>query len=317
MKNNHTKSVLSELGFFILGMVLGAGLILMTQEPETSVLTPLTLIILICLSAAAIVQGAKTIIEGLVIPYITKKKAAVRALGKHGIRVVRRDDTAKIAYKGILALLNGDIVKSEELLQKALSLSDVRQNQLFCLEWLRKLYEDQGNDTKLLWCYRKAVEYAPEDPEFQTRLGHYYYVDGKLDQAIYCMEQALRYDPNSGYAYYILAKIALIRGENQKVREVLEKLGKINENHPLYHMELAEYYAMQGDSEKAEEECKKSMLCGNKEPDELNKRINAMLSFHNTEYDGNNLPIEYYRRREKKRSEKPVHSGGTGVINND
>lgn len=169
----------------------------------------------------------------------------------------------------------------------------------------------------MLWCYRKAVEYAPDNPEFQSRLGHYYYVEGKLDQAIYCFEQALRYDPNNGYSYYIMAKIALMRGEDEKALETLEKLTKINENHPLCHAELAEYYAIQGNVEKAEEECKKSQLCGVKEPDELNKRINAMLSFHKTDYDGNDLPSAYYRRLEKKRDEKPLHSGGTGVINND
>lgn len=314
MKNEKKNNVLSGLGMFILGAILSAGIILMTMTPDNYIFF-LTLIIL--LSITAIFQAAKYIVSELVVPHTAKRRAALRALGKHGVRIIRHDEAAKIAYKGILELLNDDMAKSEELLQKALSLSDSRQNQIFCLEWLRNLYENQENDSKVLWCYRKAVEYAPENPEFQSRLGHYYYVEGKLDQAIYCFEQALRYDPNNGYSYYIMAKIALMRGEDEKARETLEKLARINENHPLCHAELAEYYAMQGNAEKAEEECKKSQLCGVKEPDELNKRINAMLSFHKTDYDGNDLPSAYYRRLEKKRDEKPLHSGGTGVVNND
>lgn len=308
------KSVLSGLGWFLLGAVLPGGIILIKYDSENKIIT---LIIVIVFALAAIFQAAKYIVSELVVPHMAKRRAAIRALGKHGVRIIRHDEAAKTAYKGILELLNDDMAKSEELLQKALSLSDSRQNQIFCLEWLRNLYENQENDSKVLWCYRKAVEYAPENPEFQSRLGHYYYVEGKLDQAIYCFEQALRYDPNNGYSYYIMAKIALMRGEDEKARETLEKLARINENHPLCHAELAEYYAMQGNAEKAEEECKKSQLCGVKEPDELNKRINAMLSFHKTDYDGNDLPSAYYRRLEKKRDEKPLHSGGTGVVNND
>lgn len=314
MKNKRGKSAFASVGICFLGVILGAGITLIFAEPEDHIFM---VILLVLMSVSMVFVSAKYIVSNLVLPHMSNRRAALRALGKHGVRVVRRDNTAKIAYKGILALFNDDTAKAEELLQKAFSLSDSRQNQLFCLEWLRNLYENQENDSKVLWCYRKAVEYAPDDPEFQSRLGHYYYVEGKLDQALYCFEQALRYDPNNGYSYYIMAKIALIRGEDEKARETLEKLKKINENHPLCHAELAEYYAMKGNVEKAEEECKKSQLCGVKEPDELNKRINAMLSFHNTEYDGNDLPSTYYRRLEKKRSEKPVHNGGLGVVDND
>ena len=314
MKNERGNNTLSSVGMCFLGFILGAGVTLIFAEPENHLFM---VILLVLIALSLIFVSAKYIVSELVLPRMAKRRAALRALGKHGVRIIRHDDTAKIAYKGILALLNDDTAKAEELLQKALSLSDSRQNQLFCLEWLRNLYENQENDSKVLWCYRKAVEYAPDNPEFQSRLGHYYYVEGKLDQALYCFEQALRYDPNNGYSYYIMAKIALIRGEDEKAREILDKLTKINENHPLCHAELAEYYAMKGNAEKAEEECKKSQLCGVKEPDELNKRINAMLSFHNTEYDGNDLPSSYYRRLEKKRSEKPVHGGGIGVIDND
>ena len=100
-----------------------------------------------------------------------------------------------------------------------------------------------------------------------------------------------------------MVKIYLVRGEDEKAYETLEKLIKINENHPLAHSEFANYYAMQGNREKAEEECKKAQLCGYKEPDELNRRINAILSFNETEFSGEDLPSLYYRKIEKTEQE--------------
>lgn len=238
----------------------------------------------------------------VVIPRRSKRNAALRALGKDGIKLVRKDEIARLAYKGIYSLLDGKLPQAEEYLQQALSHTDMRQNQMFCIEWLIRLYEAMENDSKLMWCYRKAVEYAPDNPEAQSRLGHSYFSEGKLDRAEYCFEQALRYDPNHGYSYFSLAKIQMVRGEDKKAFDTLQQLVKINENHPLCHAELADWYAMQGDAEHAEEECRKAQLCGIREPDELNKRINAMLGFHKADYDGKNLPEIFYRKIEPKTS---------------
>ncbi len=92
----------------------------------------------------------------------------------------------------------------------------------------------------------------------------------------------------------------MIRGEDDKAYETLKNLLKVNEQHPLCHAALADYYAMKGDKVKAEEECKKAVLSGIHNPDDLNKRINAMLSFHTTEFSGEDLPSIYYRKIEKK-----------------
>ena len=264
-------------------------------------------------TVAAIVLGGYAVVilmtlfaviwTDVVVPHRAKKRAALRALGKDGIKLVRSDEVAKLAYKGIYELLSGRLAHAEDYWQESLSRSDMRQNQVFCIEWLARLYEAMENDSKLMWCYRKAAEYAPDNPEMQSRLGHAYFSEGKLEQAAYCFEQALRYDPTHGYSYFSLAKIQMVRGENEKAFDTLQNLVKINENHPLCHAELADWYAMNGDAEKAEEECKKAQLCGIRDPDELNKRINAMLSFHKTDYDEKNLPELFYRRIETKSEE--------------
>lgn len=294
-KNEDGKIGFQRLLFVALGGLIGALISYLATDDWT--VAP---IVLGCWSGAVLITLIAVIWTDVVTPYRAKRKTALRALGKDGIKLVRKDDVAKLAYKGIYALIDGRLAEAEEILQLALSRSDIRQNQMFCIEWLIRLYEAMENDSKLMWCYRKAVEYAPDNAEAQSRLGHAYFTEGKLDQAIYCFEQALRYDPNHGYSYFSIAKVQMLRGEDDAAFETLQKLVKINENHPLCHAVFADWYAMHGDAQKAEEECRKAQLCGIHDPDELNKRINAMLSFHKTDYDGKDLPEMFYRRIEDK-----------------
>lgn len=296
MKNNENRH--ASAAMFLCGAVFGM-LVWVALGVDSDNMKP-HIVVAALLALAGVIFLAVFLMDLFLVPYISRRKAAVRALGRDGIRIVRKDDTAKLAYKGIYYLMCGKFPQAEDYLQQALARSDVRQNQMFCVEWLVRLYETTDNIPKMLWCYRKAAEFSPDNPEAQSRLGHAYFSDGKLDQAEYCFRQALKYDPNNGYSYFSLAKIQLVRGEDDQAFETLQNLLKINENHPLCHAELADYYAMQGNREMAEEECKKAQLCGIKEPEELNKRINAMLSFHCTDYDEKDLPSMFYRKIEKK-----------------
>lgn len=229
------------------------------------------------------------------------RRAALRALGKHGLKVMVNDESARVAYKGIVKLFQGIYPIAEELLLKSLSMAGVRQNQLFCVEWLVKLYEETENEARLLWAFRKAAEVAPDNPEVQSRLGHAYYADGKLENAEYCFEQALKYDPNHGYSYYSLSLIYMLRGEDDRALETLKKLETIQAGHPLVQAELATWYAMHDDEKSAEEHYDKAILCGYKEPEQLSKRMTALRMFnHAEEADGEDLPANYYRRIEKE-----------------
>ena len=296
MKNNKTENNIAILAAFILGIGSGVLICVTFMPDDRDFLFSIVIFFAVMVGVLFIIF----MLGKFLIPYISRRKASIRALGKDGIKVLRHDKTAKLAYKGIYALLCGKYPESESYLQEALALADVRQNQMFCVEWLLKLYEAMEDESKIRWCIRKAVEYSPDNPEAQSRLGHAYFAEGNLDKAEYCFEQALRYDSNNGYSYYSLVKIYLVRGEDERAFETLEKLIKINENHPLAHSEFANYYAMKGNREKAEEECKKAQLCGFKDPEELNRRINAILSFNETEFSGEDLPSLYYRRIENK-----------------
>ncbi len=295
MKSNENKPVSAAM--FLCGSVFGV-LVWMAFGVDSESFKP-QIVVAALLALASVIILLIFLMNQFLLPYISRRKTALRALGRDGIRIVHKDKVANLAYKGIYALMKGDFPKAEDCLQRALAQSDIRQNQCFCVEWLIHLYETTENEAKMMWCYRKAVEMAPENPEAQSRLGHAYFNIGTLDKAEYCFEQALRYDPNNGYSYFSLSKIYLIRGEDEKAFETLQKLEKVNSQHPLCHAAFADYYAMQGNKLKAEEECKKAELCGIHDPDLLNKRINAMLSFHETEFSGEDLPGLYYRKIEK------------------
>lgn len=255
----------------------------------------------IILCGMTLVVVVLSMIFSLIKEKIDLRRAALKALGKHGLKVVASDESARVAYKGIVKLFQGNYPDAEELLMKSLSMASVRQNQLFCVEWLIKLYEETESEPRLLWAFRKAAEVAPDNPEIQSRLGHAYYADGKLENAEYCFEQALKYDPNHGYSYYSLSLIYMLRGEDDRALETLKKLEKIQEGHPLVQAELATWYAMHDDEKSAEEHYDKAILCGYKEPEQLSKRMTALRMFnHAEEADGEDLPENYYRRIEKE-----------------
>lgn len=245
--------------------------------------------------------------------YFDLSKKAFGALGKHKITVVFRDRNARMCYKGIMAMMKGRLAKAEELLMEALNNSDVLQNQLFCIEWLGKIYEMTGDQANVLWTYRRSAELAPDRADLQCRLGNAYYADGKLDKAMYCFEQAIKYDPNNGYPYYNIAKIYMIRSEYDKAHEEFEQLLKINDSHPLVFAEMATLYAIENDVEKAKEYCTKAIMCGIKDPESLSASITAILNLGRAkDYDESDIPHEYNSVSPKAEEETREGDGDAG-----
>lgn len=234
------------------------------------------------------------------------RRQAMIFMGRDGYKAVMKDRVARIAYKGVCAYVKGDLPQAEEHLTKALDLSDIRQNQVFCIEWLIRVHEAYNDKGRLMWCYRKSAEYSPDSPEVQSRLGHAYVVEGQLDKAMYCFEQALHYDPNHSFSRYNIAKIYMLRGEDEKALQTLEELVKLHENHPLVFAELATYWAMHGDEEKCREYYEKSIMCGYEQPRRLSDRMTAIKDFNNSDTaDDSDLPKEYYRHIVKEEEKKP------------
>ncbi len=259
-----------------------------------------------CVVGFAVMLCLSVILGNTFVYELKCRRAAFKAMGRDSFKAVIKDKVAKTAHKGIYYMIKGDSARAEELLISALSLADVRQNQLFCVEWLVRLYEAADDSAKLLWCYRKAADYAPDNADIQSRLGHAYYVDGKLDKAMYCFEQALHYDPNHGYSRFSIAKIHMVRGEDDKAISVLEELLAIQENHPLVFSELATIYAMHREDDKCREYYEKAILCGYEDAEKLSKRMTAIYEFNKAQgADGSDLPSEYYRHIQTEEEKKP------------
>lgn len=242
------------------------------------------------------------LIVRFLLPYLFRRQKALEALGGNGFGKLIKDPVARLAYRGIYSILNENYTKAEKYLEQALSRTENSANQLFCYEWLLKIYESDPdkNKDKILWCFRKTAEVAPDNAQVQCRLGQAYFSDGRLDSALYCFEQALRYNPLEGYAVYMTAKIQLIRGEDEKALETLKGLIEINENHPLVYAELAIYYAMHDEIEQCSECFQKAVFCGYRDSETLERRIDAIKRFRRGEtYDGEYLPKDYYRRVEE------------------
>lgn len=279
MKEKNSRMLISVFSF-IGGLACTLGM-LYSNAANGADRVKLYLTVFVLTTALISVFSTQTVY--LLQPYFAKRAAARRALGKHGIGKIMRDKTAHLAYKGIFALFNENTAKAEEYLNAAFSRADIRENRLFCIQWLLHVYEAREDDEKQLWCMRTAAELVPENPEVQAQLGRAYFVRGQLDKARYCFEQAIRYDPNNGYCYYSIARIHMLREEYGEAEQVLETLLKINENHPLVYAEFAELRAILGDRQGAEEYYQKALLCGYKEAKELNERIAQTLGFCGSE----------------------------------
>ena len=90
--------------------------------------------------------------------------------------------------------------------------------------------------------------------------------------------------------------------ENMKEQlDTLKQLEYIQASHPLVKAELATWYAMHDDEQKAEEYYDKAIICGFKEPEQLSKRMTALRLFNHAEgATGSDLPQDYYRKKEKE-----------------
>ena len=281
------------------GVMLGYAIVLIYSAYSTGdIFLPL-----IC---GLIITGVTAVCMGILLlreyffPYMRNRRAAIKALGKDGFTVAIKDPVAKMACKGIARLFDEDYPKAEEYLEKALSMSDVRHNQYFCVEWLVRLYERSNNEVRYVWAIRKAAELAPDSCEAQSRLGHYYVSNGKLDKAEYCFEQAMHFNPNEGYPCYSMAKIAMLRGNTELAKEYLDRVIKINESHPLAYAEYAIISAMNEEYEKSHEYYQKALCLGYDKFEKLQRQLDAIKRYNNGEcFNGEDLPEDYYIRREK------------------
>ncbi len=287
--------------FVVIGLIL---LLFFMLDP---VQDRLLIFYAICAMLAVVIGIIGAVVVNLTLGrHVARRRKALLLMGKDGFKAVMRDRVARIAYKGVYEFVKGNLPMAEEYFTKAMDLSDIRQNQIFCIEWLIHVHESYNDNSRLLWCYRKAVEFAPDNPETQSRLGRAYMIEGRLDRALYCFEQALYFDPNHGFSTFNIAKIKMFRGEDEEALRILEELSQRQQNHPLVFSELAVICAIMGDEEKSHEYYKKAIMCGYDNPTKLSSSLTAIKKFNNADdADGSDLPTDYYRRIVKEEEKKP------------
>ncbi len=287
--------------------VVVTGLILLLFFMFDPVQDRLLIIYALCAMLAVVIGVSGAALVNLTFGrYVERRRKAMLLMGKDGFKAVVKDKVARIAYKGVYEFVKGNLPVAEEHFTKALDLSDIRQNQIFCIEWLIRVHEAYNDNGRLMWCYRKAAEYSPDNPEVQSRLGHAYVVNGQLDKALYCFEQALHYDPNHSFSTFNIAKIKMLRGEDAEARNLLEELSRRQQNHPLVFSELSVICAIMGDEEKCSEYYKKAIMCGYDNPGKLSACLTAIKEYNNADgASGSDLPTDYYRHIVKEEEKKP------------
>lgn len=90
------------------------------------------------------------------------------------------------------------------------------------------LFEREGDRTRALEEYRKAIEIEPKDPEPYFGIGILYERDGRIDDAVAMYEKVLSIDPKYVGTYNNLGAIALKRNDRATAREMYEKAVEID-----------------------------------------------------------------------------------------
>ena len=147
MKDSKRKKTLSVVLSIFVGIVIGVLLGLWFFSENCDIDAVIVILLLVTFSITGVTICI--LMDSLLVPFLARRRASIRALGKEGMRLVYKDSVARLAYKGIYQIMKGDYPKAEDYLQQSLAQADIRQNQLFCVEWLIRLYEAIENDSKL------------------------------------------------------------------------------------------------------------------------------------------------------------------------
>ncbi len=104
---------------------------------------------------------------------------------------------------------------------------------IYALDQLAQVYLALGNPFKALAIYEKIMEINPADYDNYTKIGNFYLNFNNPDDAMKFYEKALsiyEYDE----AYWGMARVYLLKGDNIKAKEYIEKAIRISPNKKKY-----------------------------------------------------------------------------------
>src|SRR5262245_14538204 len=121
---------------------------------------------------------------------------------------------ALLALAGRIAYEQGELAPAERLLDASLA-ADPRC--ALCLGWRGMVEEEKrvGDGRPL---YERALALAPNDPDLLQSYGESLLGAGELDRARAALDRALAVAPRAAGPHYLLAEIALRRGDRLAAR---------------------------------------------------------------------------------------------------
>lgn len=180
-------------------------------------------------------------------------------------------DSADIAFGlGRVYLRQQRYAEGRDVVEKALA---ANPQAVDLIELLGLLWQEGGgpeSEPQALARFEQAARLAPQNPQFQERLGSAYLRANHLDQARRSFEAAIRIDPNRSYPYQQLAVIYGRLGDKARAGKIAEAARELEFNeqqlkhleslvftHPKdvgLHLQLADRYRVLGLHNMAENE---------------------------------------------------------------
>ncbi len=238
-------------------------------------LNEITLFVVIFIGMFVLVMGYTAALNA-----ITKEKAraenrkkALSFLGKDlPVSVIRKDNGARLAYKGLMKFLEEDYQKSSELFEEALRLNLCDENKNFCFRWAAHCCLKMNQHEKYKETLFRAVQALSTDDDILVLYANCCADDGDYNNAEFYYNQALRYNPNCNYAYRALGFISETRGRYGKALEYFDTALTINEGDIDVMYEKAICHGVLGEYEKAEEFMTRAVANDDKDRYELYKK---------------------------------------------
>jgi Flp pilus assembly protein TadD len=160
---------------------------------------------------------------------------------------------------GDLYLAQGETSKALDSYQRALQ-SDPENLQARLS--LAKVYLRLGQSAQAKMAFEGVLRTHPRNAEANAGLGRIALLAGQEDLALQELSRALREDAEELGANEDLATIKIRRGEFRQARTLLETLVRLDPNNARYHYQLGRVLLKLGESEEAQQEFTRSEVIG-------------------------------------------------------
>ncbi len=199
-------------------------------------------------------------LENHIKTYIPRKKEALNCMGKDmTMSLIRKDEGAKLAFKGIMEFLGGFYRKATEYFEEALKLELSDENKAFCYDWLSHCYFRLDEHKEYTEVRARAARALPTNDNALVAYANCCAERGDFENAAHYYNQAIKYNPNNTFAYRSLGFMAETKGNYEKAIEYFETALKINPSDIDVMYDMAVCHSALGDYDAADEFMKKAV----------------------------------------------------------